>query len=423
MIAAIRLAWLGLVALTLVAEQATAGGLYIQEWGTPSQGMANGGANAVAETAATAFHNPAGMTRLDDHGAVLAAGFLIADVEFDQSSTPPPSGIGGGDGGQQGGPGPVLSAHYVHRIWDREDADWFDRFRLGVSLISLSGAVLDPHNDWAGRSQVTELSLFTLSVIPSVAVRLHETFSIGVGANLMYGRMDYKIRPNNALNPDLQVNFDWIDDFEAAPTVSALWEPRNDTRVGMIWADELELGLSGSVKIKNTMAGDPSVGIKTKIPFVQSVHTSVVHEFTEDLFVGAQLRWEDWSEFGTQFVALGGQDTPGLKRNWKDTWGGSLGIRYRIDERWAVLTGFGYDSTPVRNKDRTADMPMDRQWRLAIGAQRTLGKKTAGLNFSYANLGEAKIRQDDLRGSYDDNQLFSVTLYLTFDSLPWGMQN
>lgn len=42
-----------------------AGGLYINEFGTPSMGTAGAGTNAVAIDASTAFHNPAGMTRIN----------------------------------------------------------------------------------------------------------------------------------------------------------------------------------------------------------------------------------------------------------------------------------------------------------------------------------------------------------------------
>jgi long-chain fatty acid transport protein len=41
-----------------------AGGLYLNEFGTPSMGVAGAGATAVASDASTSFHNPAGMTRI-----------------------------------------------------------------------------------------------------------------------------------------------------------------------------------------------------------------------------------------------------------------------------------------------------------------------------------------------------------------------
>ena len=50
--------------LLALPSVSTAGGLYLNEFGTPSMGVAGAGANAVASDASTSFHNPAGMTRI-----------------------------------------------------------------------------------------------------------------------------------------------------------------------------------------------------------------------------------------------------------------------------------------------------------------------------------------------------------------------
>jgi long-chain fatty acid transport protein len=81
-----------------VAWEAQAGGLFLQEFGTPTQATASAGAQAKANDASTAFHNPAGMTRLDDHALMLTAGLLVGDIKFNPSPATPFPGTG--DGGQ-----------------------------------------------------------------------------------------------------------------------------------------------------------------------------------------------------------------------------------------------------------------------------------------------------------------------------------
>ena len=169
--------------VALAAGSAQAGGLYIQEFGTPTQATATAGAQAKANDASTAFHNPAGMTRLDDHQLMVTGGVLVGDIQFDPDADTP---FPGSDGGQQGGPGPIVGGNYVHSLFERE-AEWFDRVRFGFTLGSVSAAVLDPDDDWAGRFEVTNLFLLTLSALPSVAVRVHDTFSVGVGGTLTSG--------------------------------------------------------------------------------------------------------------------------------------------------------------------------------------------------------------------------------------------
>lgn len=53
------------VGVACPVHSAFAGGLYIQEFATPSMGTADAGSQAWADNSSTAWHNPAGMTRLE----------------------------------------------------------------------------------------------------------------------------------------------------------------------------------------------------------------------------------------------------------------------------------------------------------------------------------------------------------------------
>ena len=127
---------------------ALAGGLYINEFGTPSMGVAGAGTNAVARDASTSFHNPAGMTRIKGKEFMGTGGFIYSTVKFDPDADTP---IAGGDGGDAGGPAPVLGGFYVHSL--------NDRWKLGANLFSIAGAILEYDDDWAGRYLNTELTL------------------------------------------------------------------------------------------------------------------------------------------------------------------------------------------------------------------------------------------------------------------------
>ncbi len=68
--------------------------------------------------------------------------------------------------------------------------------------------------------------------------------------------------------------------------------------------------------------------------------------------------------------------------------------------------------------DRTADMPMDRQWRFAFGTQHELTESvTIGGSFEYVDLGDAKIdNATTLRGDYETNRIvfFAVNANIKF---------
>jgi long-chain fatty acid transport protein len=144
--------------LAALAGSAGAGGLYLSEFGSPSMGTAGAGAQALADNASTAFHNPAGMTRLNGKQLMVSGGLLYSTIKFDPDADTP---IPGNDGGDAGGPAPILGGFYAHSLSE----DW----KLGVSVISISGAVLDYNDNWTGRYLIQDVTLLTITVNPTAA--------------------------------------------------------------------------------------------------------------------------------------------------------------------------------------------------------------------------------------------------------------
>ena len=171
-----------------------AGGLYLNEFGTPSMGVAGAGANAVAEDASTSFHNAAGTTRIKGKELMGTAGLLNATVKFDPDADTP---IPGGDGVDAGGLAPIIGGFYVHSL--------SDKWKLGANLITITGAVLDYDDDWTGRYLNTEVKLLTMTFYPSVAYRVNNWLSLGGGPQIMYADLEMKAKappPNGKVKID-----------------------------------------------------------------------------------------------------------------------------------------------------------------------------------------------------------------------------
>src|SRR5210317_2211698 len=214
---------------------ALAGGLYINELGTPSMGVAGAGANAVTSDASTSFHNAAGMTRIKGNELMGTGGLLNSTVKFDSDDDTP---ISGGDGGDAGGPAPIVGGFYVHSL--------SDNWKLGASLITITGAVLDYDDDWTGRYLNTEVTLLTLTFFPSIAYRVNDWLSLGGGPQIMYAdlEMKAKVPPPNG-NGEVTIDG---DDVAFGFGLGALIELSERTRFGIAYQSEIEPEFSGDVK-------------------------------------------------------------------------------------------------------------------------------------------------------------------------------
>jgi hypothetical protein len=205
-----------------------AGGLYLNEFGTPSMGVAGAGANAVASDASTSFHNPAGMTRIKGRELMGTAGLLNSTVKFDPDPDTP---VAGSDGGDAGGLAPIIGGFYVHSL--------SDRWKLGANLLTLTGAVLDYDDDWTGRYLNTEVTLLTMTFAPSIAYRVNDWLSLGAAAEIMYAELEMKAKaplpgPGGA---EGEVKIDG-NDVAFGFGLGALFELSERTRFGLVYQSE-----------------------------------------------------------------------------------------------------------------------------------------------------------------------------------------
>ncbi len=387
----------------LLAGASHAGGLYLSSFGTPDMGVASAGSNAIADDASTAHLNPAGMTRLDDHRfmGALAPGFSTTEFDADASS---PSG--GDDGGDQGGFVPVSSMSYAHKL--------SDRWRLGLSMLSISGAALDPSNDWAGRNEMTEVSLFTLSFMPTVAYRVTDWLSLGAGALVTYGRMDLTLRAPVLAEPNIKLED--LSDWATTGVASVLIEPCEDLRFGVVYQGETELNLDGDIQIP--LGVTPALDLE--LPLAQAVRTSVYWDATDRIALVMNGGWEDWS-VARSIPASVTRGTANVPLGFRDTWYIGAGGYYKLNEKWTLQTGLRYDSSALRDVNRTTALPVDRVWTFGVGGIYEYSEKlNIGLAFSWANLGSASVNNAPVKGKYTRNELFLFGVSLNWKTLPWS---
>ena len=389
-----------LVCLT-VALPARAGGIYANEYGTPEMGTAGAGAEASALDASTAipFYNPAGMTNLEGDHVIVAAGALFAAVEFELD---PATTFSGGNGGDAGGTVPILTAAWVH--------SFSDRFKFGIALFGAAGAALDYDDDWAGRKQVQSTEILALSLSPTLAYRINDWFSIGGGINFVATTLDMKLE---GLIPGSQIAIDGRD-TQVSFNLSMMFEPGDATRIGMSYVSETEFDYSGDI---TRTPRDLTAPANTTLTLAQTLRIGIHHDISPTVAIVGTLGWEDWSALENQFVSVGEAGPATLPRNWEDTYRIGAGVHVRVSDPWLFRFGVNYDSSPTKAEDRTADLPVDSQLRLAAGVQNQRSDRFSwGAQLLYADLGDAEINSSgllgDLVGHYKSNSYIGIAANL-----------
>lgn len=410
------------VALAIVvsvggAGYAHAAGLFLTEMGTPDLGTAAAGRAALAVDASTAFGNPAGMARLDQSQIVVGIQPAYGITEFNRGSGTTTTG---GNGGNAMGFLPGMGAYGVYSATPD--------LKFGLSLASNFGGALEYESSWAGRFYSTQSDLLTLSAMPAVSYRINDWLSLGAGAQVMYGRLNYKTAVANVTGgSEGQIQLK-SHDVGAGGFAGILVEPVQGTRIGVTYNSQIKLDfdqrpdLSGGGDIFNAL--DPRISatkIDLGLTIPQQVLLSGYQDLTDQLAVVGSVNWQDWSQFGQPSLEIDSTTSHSATANlnYKDTWGFGLGTRYKVAPGWLWMVGFAFDTSPMSKGERTPALPLDRQYRIGTGIQYVLNDTmTLGGAYEYFNLGNADINRSrgplagTLQGDYSTNEVhfFNVTL-------------
>jgi long-chain fatty acid transport protein len=213
------------VVLLTFVSCARASGILLYETGAPDLGTASAGRTAMAADPSTAAANPAGMTQLDSTELQTASGALLPFTNFDVA---PETTTSGGGGGNSGVFTPIGAFFYVYKL--------SDKLRLGVAVDSDFGLSGNYGKTWVGRYYVTDESLITGKVNPSLAYEVNDWLSVAAGFSFAVARLTFDSKINNALPrvPDGGLSFEsWDEAFGG--NAGILLKPIPKLRIGVTY--------------------------------------------------------------------------------------------------------------------------------------------------------------------------------------------
>jgi len=427
--------------LTVISSAALASGFALIEQSASQQGNAFAGGAASANDASTIFFNPAGMTRLPAQ-VVGGLHYVVPSAKFDGTATtanfgplfaPPQSTTGGngGDGGQAG---------YVPNLYIT--APLGNGLFAGLGINAPFGLSTEYDDNWKGRYHAVESEVRTVNFNPSLAYKVNNQLSFGVGVSIQY--IDAKLTqavdqgslcaPTQAqlqalgvpmanpalcagLSPQSNDGFAKVegDNWAGGYNLGLLYEPTSNTRVGLAYRSKISQQLSGKARFKNTLTQFSDFGIFVKtglradVELPQSASASIWHDINNQWSVMADATWtglDNFDELRIEYDSF--QPDTVVDENWNDVWRYSVGVDYRHNSSWTFRAGAAFDETPIPDaQHRTARIPgEDRIWAsVGFGYQ---FNPSLGLDVGYSHLfiddpkiNETSSSAGNLNGEYD----------------------
>jgi long-chain fatty acid transport protein len=382
------------------------------------------GSAVDADDATSMFFNPAVLGRLEQAQLVALTSGIEITSEFQSSGSTAAFGQPlGGSGGDAGDWNAVPGAYLALPLGDR--------FSVGLGINAPFGLKLVYDDGWVGRFQALSSEIETLNVNPSVAMRVNNRLSIGVGFS--YQRLQAEL--TNAVNYSAvvaqgvqQLVARGLLPAAAAPgiiaanaglegharvrgdddgwgfNVGVLFDASDSTRIGLSYRSAIDYKVGGTIAftapstIPNPVgagivaaasaAGAPlssgAVSVDLKVP--DSALLSVEQQLGDKLTLLADVGWTGWSTVQElRVVRDSGVTVSQTPERWRDVLRYALGASYDISPRLTLRGGTAYDNTPVPDATRTPRLPdADRIW-VTTGV-RWQPTDALLVDFSYAHL-------------------------------------
>jgi long-chain fatty acid transport protein len=401
-----------------ITTPAFAAGLYLSEIGTPISVGTAGVANVTNTVSAdSAFTNPAGMIGLQEDQVLAGVQVLLPTVRFDSDVAT----AGGSDGGNAADAIVIPSFFAVKSL----NEDW----RIGFGITAPLGGGVNYGHDFVGRYQAQKSELSVVGISPSVAYRINDRLSLGAGVAFSYTSMNLHIAINQPgpLSPDGQIKMDELDDWGYQGYLGAIYKATDRLTFGAVYRSEADVELEGDIKFKNVTF--PPLNTLTSqfdkarldFSYPQLIQVGMKYQLNGDTVLMADFNWEEWSAFGNTRLGLNG-DASAIKafdRDWDDTWHLGFALAHKLSEDQAITAGIGYDSSPVSDSKRTADLPADEQLRLSAAYGKQLTTKLGlALGGTFLWLGEGKMDQvaqgERFKGEFSTNHIIFLSATLNY---------
>ncbi|MGF1697246.1 outer membrane protein transport protein [Vibrio lamellibrachiae] len=382
---------LSLTAITLavISSYSHSAATLVSEMSHLHVSTAGAGTAAIAESASTAYSNPAAMAYLESRSLSINLAMMDLTVRYDDNRSDALSSA------NAGGLQPYGSLYYVEPV--------NDSIALGVALTSTGGSALDYGSQYAGSLALNDLQLTVMQLNPSLSYELSDKMNIGVGVQIDHATFEQTALANQAtLNSD-SVAFGY--------NLGMTYQLNDEHRLGMTFRSKMEHQLQGDLQL-----GSHSSEAEVTLVNAARLEISGLHQLNDPTSLVWSVGQEYWSQNKETLIDIG-QTAVSKNRSFDDVWFASLGARYEVSKELRLEAGVGYVSSPLDEPTlQSPDLPVAEQKKYSLGVTYQWSDATT-LNayYSYVDYGSPEIDSGLMNGAFNNsNQFFGIEIGYRF---------
>lgn len=369
------------LAAAMAGQNAHAAGFQLKENSAEGLGRSFAGSAAAPGDCSAVVNNPAAMGEFKTsclQGDLTAIQFSTKFHGSGEDFLGRP--LTGGNGGDGGLIQPVPATYYIRPI--------NDQLSLGAAFSVPFGFSTEYNDQWVGRYEALKSKLESLALTFSASYRISDQFSLGgsIVAQRTSAELSQAIDfgtilagpTNGAILPQEADGFGSLkgNDWGFGWGLGLLWKPTDADNFGFNFRSQIDHTIDGDGKflVPSNIApllNGAFVNGPGKADFDTPSYASLSwwHTANQQWSFGVDVGYTHWSSFKKLVVDYSNPAQPDSVSifDWKDTWFGSLGADYRLDDKWTLRAGVAVDQTPTRDETRTPRVPDGARTWLSFG--------------------------------------------------------
>jgi long-chain fatty acid transport protein len=342
--------------LLLGAASARAGGFQVYLPSQQSIGMGGVGVGLSMEQAAQ-FMNPGAMAMLRQNGVQVGVSATFARLAFRPISGGPQRQLDNS----------VVTPFNVYASFGPKEG----KFRAGVAVYTPYGSSLKYEQGWEGRFALSEITLRSIYVQPTVSYAITDQLSVGAGLMILASGSVNLQRDIALPSAEGKIELDGKTKTGFGVNAGIFFKPSDKLSVGISYRSKIDAKVEGGdVTVTNPTAALQSRFVGNKfdatLPLPATVNFGIGLMPTEKLTIGLDVNMTQWSAYRNlrfDFTKDGAPAQVGTgtfsesKRSYEDVLTFRLGGQYKVTDKLALRVGGAYDMSPVKDGYVTPETP------------------------------------------------------------------
>lgn len=421
----------GISLIAAISSQAFASG-YKLEFQSPSV-LADGGDAAVVEDVGTNWYNSAGLVYLPRQITLSNIDVYESTHFYGSSFAPSPFGLS-----DFRGHGSVSSHINVnapaYHIGYPIQSNCLGCFALGFSLVPTWGLLENYGENSFLRYDLTRVYTRTLDLSPSIAWKVNNWFSLGIGPDFDYWALQQKqhVRTQPITLEDSKQRVS-SQSWAYGMHIGVLLRVNECTRVGLNYRSRITHNLHGYSDFDlSDIAAYESRHFRVSIPHPATTSVSFYRDMTPCWAMMGTLTYDQWNAIdnlhGRNLIQPPTAANPRglinitIPQNFHNTFDLSIGTHYKPCETWLLRASIKYEESPTKARTRDINFPDGYKLGFNFGARYNLTRCVA-LDFIYAHVftGNATIHLTDANTGVHTSGHSATGIDLAGAQLVWSL--